>query len=68
MSVTITNYIYSYLSGIVVKGWFIVMVWGYMTWKWGFLLFWYARKYHNVLVHESTDLFAVNDNESYRST
>ncbi|XP_066935696.1 heme transporter hrg1-A-like [Clytia hemisphaerica] len=47
-------------SGVVVNGWFIVTVWGYMTWKWGFLLFWHSRKYCRSLVDEMTDILSVN--------
>jgi len=33
------------LSQIYGENYWIALVWAWMTWKWGFGLFWYARKY-----------------------
>ena len=49
--------------GVQVNGWFIVTIWGFMVWKWGFLLFWFARGYLLGLHEEIGTLLAVNSDE-----
>lgn len=33
------------LSQVSGENYWVSLVWGWMTWKWGFALFWYARQY-----------------------
>ena len=55
-----TKKYFTFFTGVVVTGWFIVTVWGYMTCKWGFLLYWYAKKYQRALMDEVNDILSVN--------
>ncbi|XP_057296102.1 heme transporter hrg1-A-like [Hydractinia symbiolongicarpus] len=50
-------------SGVQIHGWFIVTVWGWMTWKWGFLLFWYSKNYYNALIEVISDILAINQDD-----
>lgn len=49
--------------GVQIHGWFIVTVWGWMTWKWGFLLFWYSKNYYNALIEVISDILAINQDD-----
>lgn len=40
---------------------FVPAVWGFMTWKWSFVLFWYGRQYRNILLEEA--LIPVGEEE-----
>jgi len=52
------------LYDIYGENYWISLVWGWMTWKWGFSLFWFARKYKRIL--ESTQLITTeNDKKLY---
>lgn len=46
------------------ENYWISLVWGWMTWKWGFSLFWFSRKYKRI--YESTQLItSQNDKKLY---
>ncbi|XP_065652703.1 heme transporter hrg1-A-like [Hydra vulgaris] len=47
-------------SGVQVKGKFIVTVWGFMTWKWGFSMYYFANNYHKALLAASTEILSTN--------
>jgi len=50
-------------KGVQVHGWFIVTVWGWMTWKWGFLLFWFSKNYLRGLNQEIGSIMNLNSSE-----
>lgn len=48
------------------ENYWIALVWGWMTWKWGFSLFWFSRKYKRI--YESSQLIAPEvEKKSYDS-
>ncbi|XP_055355155.1 heme transporter HRG1-like [Paramacrobiotus metropolitanus] len=38
---------------------FVASVWGFMTWKWAFVLWWYGRQYRHIVLEEA--LIPVED-------
>ena len=32
---------------------YVPAVWGFITWKWGFVIFWYGRQYRSILLEEA---------------
>jgi len=40
------------------ENYWISLVWGWMTWKWGFSLFWFSRKYRRMI--ENTQLITTD--------
>jgi len=52
------------LVDIYGENYWISLVWGWMTWKWGFSLFWFSRKYKRIL--DNTQLITPeNDKKLY---
>jgi len=49
------------LSVVGGENYWVSLVWGWMTWKWGFGLFWYARAYKREFALEAQSLLKAED-------
>lgn len=49
------------LSVVGGENYWVSLVWGWMTWKWGFGLFWYAREYKREFESEGQGLLKTEE-------
>jgi len=55
------------LSVVGGENYWVSLVWGWMTWKWGFALFWYARKYRKEFEGEYQALVKSEEGKDHGS-
>ena len=53
-------YLFLYILGVQVNGWFIVTIWGWFTFKSAYFLAYHSKKYHQGLIDATGDILSVD--------